>query len=188
VKIAISGSAGTGKTTLARALAQRHECVLINEGYDDFFDQQYNFIRSRRELKRRILSLVESKHESEAQYSAFVADRCPADLFNLWMTQGFGEDQKMTGTLYGRCRVIVEKYDRVIVLPWNAIPLKQLEKAENRRRKMNPWHQLYNHANIIGLLHQWVMPSKLLPIPHGVTTVAERVEMVGDAARDLGER
>mgnify|MGYP003640575168 CR=1 FL=1 len=106
MKVAISGSAGTGKTTLAR---------------DDFFDERYNYIQSRSELKRRIVSLLESKHRLEQEQESFVVDRCPVDLFNLWMAQGFGDDQKSTGALYSQCRKYIEKYDRVIVLPWSAI-------------------------------------------------------------------
>tara|TARA_R110002096_G_scaffold421604_1_gene627475 strand:- start:530 stop:1090 length:561 start_codon:yes stop_codon:yes gene_type:complete len=178
MKVAISGSAGTGKTTLARALAEQWGCVLVEEGYDDFFDERYNYIQSRSELKRRIVSLLESKHRLEQEQESFVVDRCPVDLFNLWMAQGFGDDQKSTGALYSQCRKYIEKYDRVIVLPWSAIPLKQLEHSESRRRTMNCWHQLYNHANIIGLLHQWVVPAKLLPMPFNASTLTERVDFV----------
>jgi adenylate kinase family enzyme len=175
VKIAISGSAGIGKTTLASALAECRGCRLIEEGYDGLFDSDAGFIKSRSRLRREILSLLEMKNALEEEAEAFVADRCAVDLFNLWMSRGFGDDQELTGCLYQRCRRYVEKYDFVFVLPWSAIPLRQIGLPVNRRRAMNPWSQLYNHANVIGLLHQWLPSTRLVPIPFGLIELRERV-------------
>ena len=175
MKIAVSGSAGVGKTTFAVALAECRGCRLIEEGYDGFFGSDAGFIKSRAQLRRKILALLELKNSLEEEAEAFVADRCAVDLFNLWMSRGFGEDQKITGCLYQRCRQYVAKYDVVFVLPWRAIPLRQIELPENRRRAMNPWSQLYNHANVIGLLHQWLPPARLVPIPFGLRDLRRRV-------------
>ncbi len=175
VKIAISGSAGVGKTTLASALAHCYGCRLIEEGYDGLFDPHADFIRPRSRLRREILCLLEQKNSRESEAGSFVADRCAVDLFNLWMSRGFGDDQELTAWLYQHCRRYVEKYDFVFVPPWSAIPLRQIDLPVNRRRAMNPWSQLYNHANVIGLLHQWLPAARLVPIPFGLQDLRERV-------------
>lgn len=175
MKIAVSGSAGVGKTTLAGALAQCCGCQLIEEGYDRLFDPHADFIKPRSRLRREILSLLEQKNSRESEAGSFVADRCAVDLFNLWMSCGFGEDQELTGRLYQRCRRYVEKYDFVFVPPWSAIPLRQIDLPVNRRRSMNHWSQLYNHANVIGLLHQWLPATRLVPIPFGLQELRDRV-------------
>ena len=175
VKVAISGSAGIGKTTFARALAERCGCRLIEEGYDGLFGADARFLPSRMRLRHEILAVLERKNAREDDVPAFVADRCAVDLFNLWMSRGFGDDERMTGWLYQRCRRYMAKYDVVFVLPWSAIPLRQIATPVNRRRSLNPWFQLYNHANVIGLLHQWLPPARLIPMPYRLSGLHERV-------------
>jgi len=190
VKIAISGCAGIGKTTLASALAQRHKVQLVEEGYDGFFNSDFDFIKSPRQLKRKILGVLEKKNDLEDQASSFIADRCAVDLFNLWMANGLGADQKSTSRLYQRCRAYTDKYDFVFVLPWSAIPLKQISAPARRRRTMSAWFQLHNHANIIGLLHQWLPPERLVPIPFHLVDLEKRLEFASDkiALRNLTDR
>lgn len=175
MKVAIAGSAGIGKTTLARALADRYGCRLIEEGYDKLFGPDAEFLHSHVQLGREIVSLLERKHSLENEAAVFVADRCAVDLFNLWMSCGFGIDEKATGWLYRRCRRYSAKYDFVFVLPWSAIPLRQIAAPAPRRRSMNPWFQLYSHANVIGLLHQWLPAARLVPVPFSLNALDERV-------------
>ena len=180
VKVAISGSAGIGKTTFARALAERRGCRLIEEGYDGLFGADARFLSSRTRLRHEILAVLERKNAREDAAPAFVADRCAVDLFNLWMSRGFGDDERMTGWLYQRCRHYMAKYDFVFVLPWSAIPLRQIAAPVNRRRSLNPWFQLYNHANVIGLLHQWLPPRRLIPMPYRLSALHDRVAFACD--------
>jgi hypothetical protein len=186
MKIAISGSAGTGKTTVVTALAKAFDIPSIDEDYDEFFDEHCNLLNPPQRLKSRILVTFDAKNRQEDSFPDFVADRCPVDLFNLWMTRGFGRDQKLTAMFYDRCRWAMKKYDYVVVLPWGAIPLKQIAEPGLRRRTMNPWSQLHNHANVIGLVHQWVQPEKLVPIPFALSRVCDRVDyLVGKFSNRL---
>ncbi len=186
VRLAISGSAGTGKTTLASELAARYNCALVGEHYDDFFDEDHDFVKPASQLQKRISETLEAKNKLENGYGNFVADRCPVDLFNLWLSRGFGGEQQKTVDLYRRCRSYIQKYDVVVVLPWSALPLVQLDNGSGRRRRvLNSWTQLYNHSTMIGLLHQWVSVSRLLPIPFAIAEVQARVGFVMKA---LGEK
>ncbi len=177
MKLAISGSAGTGKTSLLKGIAEQIQYPVIEELYDDFFDHHGEFITPDSSLQRGIFTTLEAKHALETGHPKFIADRCPADLFNLWLSRGFAQNQKSTADLYRRCRSYMNKYDYIIVLPWSALPLSQIKGQQTtRKRVMNPWIQLHNHAAIIGLLQQWVPATKLLPIPYALTGITSRVE------------
>ncbi len=94
MKIAISGSAGTGKTTLATALAAKRGCSFVAENFDNFFDDNAAFIKPARRLQQRIIATLEQKDAIENDCGDFVADRCAIDLFNLWLSPGYGVSQK----------------------------------------------------------------------------------------------
>ncbi len=176
-KLTVSGSAGVGKTTLAKGLAERLNVDLIEEHYDGFFDDYGQFIKPPAKLRRRIFEVLDSKHGFEGESGEFVSDRCPVDLFNLWLSRGFAKYQEETRELQRRCREYLKKYDAIIVLPWGQLTLRQLDKAtEKRRRVMNPWVQFHNHSTITGLLCQWIHLSRLIPIPAGVHNHHARIE------------
>jgi hypothetical protein len=182
MRIAISGSAGTGKSSLAKAIADRFECALVPECYDDFFTQNAEFIKPASQLKQLISNALERKNALESEHLKFVADRCPVDLFNLWLSRGFATNRNNTAELYQRCRSYMAKYDFIVVLPWSALPLQQLSgHATNRRRVMNLWTQLHNHSTIIGLLQQWVPQERLLPIPYPMIDINARAAAVSAA-------
>jgi hypothetical protein len=186
MKIAVSGSAGTGKTSLATAIATKGGYSIVDENYDEFFEDDYQFVQPASRLQRRILDTLERKNEFENEYRSFVADRCPVDLFNLWLGRGFGNNQRKTTDLYNRCRSYICKYDVIVVLPWSALPLVQVDRDDGpRRRVLNPWSQLYNHSTMIGLLQQWVPPNRLLPVPFNIVDIQARVDFI---TRSISEK
>ncbi len=177
MKLALSGSAGVGKTTLAKELAVRLNADFIEEHYSGFFDEVGNFVEPPATLRNKIFNVLEYKHNLEHGSNGFVSDRCPVDIFNLWLSRGFARYQDETADLYRKCRAYMKGYDAVVVLPWGQIPLQQVEEAgENRRRIMNPWTQLHNHSVIAGLLIQWLPISKIIPIPAHIKDLRSRVE------------
>jgi predicted ATPase len=179
LKIAISGCAGIGKTTLATDLAEYFNVEIINESYERFFNENGSFISPPKLLQQKIIDVLHEKHKCEDKAGSFISDRCPIDLFNLWLSRGFAKNQKRTLELSQHCRAYVKKYDFIIVLPWGSIPLQQIdEHNDNRRRVMNPWTQFHNHSVIIGLCQQWVPSSKLLPVSGNLKNHKERLELV----------
>ncbi|MES9858356.1 MAG: AAA family ATPase [Sedimenticola sp.] len=179
MKIAIAGSAGVGKTTLATALADKYKALLVKEQYEIFFNKDGGFLKSDKVLSSRITEVLDLKHKQESTMERVVSDRCPVDLFNLWLSRGFARYQDETMALYKMCRSYVEKYDFIVVLPWGSIPLRQITDTGSKRvRVMNSWTQLHNHSSIIGLCHQWVLPRKLIPVPNHIKGHELRVDYV----------
>lgn len=182
MKLAISGSAGVGKTSLAVALAQQLQVPCIGEGYDVFYQQGGKVIEPESRLAEAIISVANDKFSQEKQAGDFVADRCPVDLFNMWLGLGFAKEQKATEQFFQLCRVRVRNYDRVIILPWNGIPLQQLDgRLEKRQRQMNPWVQFHNQSTLIGIAKQWIPQNRILVIPAAITGEEERLSYVTKA-------
>lgn len=170
MRIAISGSAGVGKSTLAAALADRLGVPLIEEHYERFFEPSGRFKRPPPRVRQLIWEVLEQ------ETSDSVSDRCPVDLFNLWLTRGFARRARETEDFQRRCVECLATYDFVVIVPWGRFPLSQTDpETTNRRRVMNPWVQFHSHSTIIGLIRQWIPPKRILPVPAQLADLDARV-------------
>jgi len=166
------------KTTLAAALAAKYGTVMVSEQYDGLFQIERGNADPVSTLRWKVSALLDAKHAEEEALPCFFADRGPVDLFNLWMTAGLGRDQSRTADFYNRCRAYVRKYDYIVIPAWGAIPFTQIKDPGNRRRSMNAWYRLHNHASVIGLWRQWVAPEKLLPVPYRLVRLDDRIAYI----------
>lgn len=186
VRVAISGCAGTGKSTLAVALADALGIACIPESFDPLFEYPGSFKGPPECLRRRFFRVLDAKEAQEAACGDFVVDRCPVDLFNLWMAKGLWKsaDAETMG-FHHRCRSLMVRYDRLVLLPHGVLPLRQLgPEAGSRRRVMNPWVQFHNQAGIIGLSSLWLASEKLLPVPASLPSSGARVRYLLSRLRD----
>lgn len=184
MKIAIAGSAGSGKTTLAKALAARLEFVYIAENYEAFFDQPGKFNSPPHLLSRAFIEVLEKKRTLELQAGSFVADRCPVDLFHLWLRKNLFQLEEETRQYYDQCQAYCRDYDFIILSAWGCLDLTPLpDKASPQKRVMNPWVQLSNHASISGLASMWLPAERIIHLPQQKATVAKNVQMVLEAIK-----
>ena len=79
MKIAVSGSAGVGKTTFSRQLAEDLNVSHIAEGYDEFYDESGHVIQPHKRLAEAMVTLANKKFALEKRAGRFVSDRCPVD-------------------------------------------------------------------------------------------------------------
>ncbi len=150
MRIVISGPAGSGKTTLARALAAHTGLPLIDEGLSAIYQAKGAF----RELAARPQTppkLIEQAllrwmsacfdwlDERDRQYrqaGSFIADRWEADLLGVWL-RVFTRYRPDTATLRIH-RMMLERaatLDLAIVLPWRDIAVEAVNEQGLRRQQ-----------------------------------------------------
>jgi len=160
VRIAFTGSGGTGKTTLLEELNKELEYPVIGEGirewlkengYDDFKDLGLEGTVQMQEdtLKRKI--------EIESELQSFVADRTTVDNlsyalrwigslnpdYDTWMAQ-YVTNAMLHANL---------NYDLIFLLPWGELPL-----VNDGTRSTKEWYQYMMQAIIERHIYMLEMP------------------------------
>lgn len=132
LKIVISGAVGSGKTTLANALAQRLNLPVLPENMAPLYQalatyQQAirapNISRASKHEKAQLLmtcfsNWVNKRHVLYTQHSGFIADRWEADMLDLWLKLFADlpcDDQTMI--LLADMRQKAERFDCAVMLP-----------------------------------------------------------------------
>jgi len=150
-RIAISGSAGTGKSTLARRMAAELGVPCIPEGMREYLERTGTSLRrlGHAGLKKLVVALWEERQEAEARATGgFVADRAAHDFGAFWIYYGFAADDPLTHRILAET-LDASRYDRVYLLPWGAIPLEA-----DGVRTPNRWTQLHMQLVLEGLLRR----------------------------------
>lgn len=173
-RIALSGSAGTGKTTLGEALARELGVPFIEEGMRARLEaglQLWTFTEEQhRALLRELWS--EQREAEEAASSGFVSDRSAVDFAAFWLHYNLIDDEAQTEAFLERMRRDARHHDLVVLCPWGALPL-----VDDGVRSTNRWLQLRYHAIVEGLHAEWTAPRELFRVP-ARAGVEERVEVV----------
>ena len=164
MKIALSGSAGTGRTTIARKLSQivgypsltnLAKSILRDDGFKygmGLTVEQFLCTPDRQGM------LAENKRVMESHYDDFVTDRSWLDLA-AYCVQGMLEKEKFDiSEFLNECQEEVEKYDIIIHIPWGRQPLES-----NGTRTIDPWFQFIIDSIICRLAMLWDV--KLISVP-----------------------
>lgn len=173
MRIAITGSAGTGKSTLSQALGRALGLPVVPEGMREYLERTGVDLHTlgHEGLKSLVIGLWEERRPLEER-AGFVADRCSVDFAAFWLYYRFEVDPR-TEDLQRDFRAHAGRYDRVIVLPYGAIPL-----AADGVRSANRWTQLHYQLLLEGLLARLVPPERLLRVPASLGGLDERVGWV----------
>lgn len=176
-RIALSGSAGTGKTTLARALAARLDLPYIEEGFRERVKRGLKMYkldeRQRRELMR---DMWEEQRERElAATEGFVSDRSCVDFAAFWLHYDLMDAVDDTREFMEFMGAEVERVDLILLCPWGVLPLEP-----DGVRSTNPWLQLRYQSLLEGMHLRYTPAEKLVRVPE-TDDLERRLEAVSAA-------
>ena len=170
MKIALSGSAGTGRTTIAKRIASAinynpltnlAKSLLKDEGFRYGTDETVEEFLA---TPVRQLKLFQLKQMKESELENFVTDRSWIDLA-AYCIQGMQTRTDFDiSSFIEDCRTEVEKYDAIIHIPWGRQPLQP-----NGTRTINPWFQFVIDSIICRLANQWQI--QMIEIDGGLANV-----------------
>lgn len=125
-RLALSGSAGTGKTTLGRRLAAELGIPYIEEGMRRRIEQGLAWHELRRDQQLALIEELwaEQLAAEEAAPDGFVADRSSYDYAAFWLHYDFHADRLDTSDRFEAWCAAGQRYDRILLLPWGVLPLE----------------------------------------------------------------
>lgn len=164
-RIALTGSAGTGKTTLGRALSAATGLPYIPEGMRERIEAGLDLHTLGRDGLRALIGELWAEQRARedaaiAQHGGFVADRSPVDYAAFYLTYGFVEPADAPDAFFAATAAPLAALDALVVLPWGALPL-----AADGVRTPNPWTQRRFQATVEGLAARAVPADRLLWLP-----------------------
>lgn len=186
VRLALSGSAGVGKSTLGQAVAKELGVEYIPEGMRSRLEKGLD-IRSLSHSEMQALVeelwVEQSAKENEliAAGLGFVADRSPIDFLAFWMNYGFVHDADASSVFFEKARSRIEIFDRIVLLPFGLLPLQ-----DDSVRSINPWIQRRFQSTVRGLLEEEVGAPRFVHLPD-LVELEERVRWCIDLVHRAGE-
>ena len=177
-RLALAGSAGTGKTTLGQRLAQDFNVPFLEEGMRARLEAGLDLhTLDIEQLVELVESLWQEQRTNEAEaistHGGFVSDRSSVDFAAFWLHYGFAHDRDRAAAFIRDTISHAEAYDGIIVLPWNALPL-----VADGYRSTNPWIQKRYQALLEGLLHRDVSSSCTHLLPTDCLSIEDRMRWV----------
>ena len=159
-KIALSGSAGTGKSTLVETVGRELGIPVIPEFAREIAEEM-----SQPNIQSMPLGvfytfqvkILEAKLAEEAKHDQFIADRCTAD--NLaYLLRRCGEHLDVSDYMH-KCIEHLKSYDLIIFVPWDSIPIEN-----DGFRDINPYSRYTIHCLILGILHDNNIPYIVMKV------------------------
>lgn len=165
MRIGIIGSAGTGKTTLAKALAKHLQvtyvpdavlAVLKDRGRDSW---QGVVAGDRRRIREDALR---RKISAEAQEESFVSDKTVIDYLAYWLQNQSEQELRVVNEEFlDQCKEAAKRYDVLVLLPYR----DDVSYAVGRNQ--DPVHNLKVAAHKLGLLILLGLPYVQAPYQFG---------------------
>jgi hypothetical protein len=187
MKIALTGTAATGKTTLAVALVRQLDVVLLEENLRAVVAALIALKQIRRDgnddtgakntARRACLNWLNESRAQAQSLTGFVADRTAADIFMRWTSFRLSRNEAEFWRLFRRCKTQMSQLDWIVVPPLKRMGNDETNEAGIRRTESHDL-RFYDHSSIIGILLQMVPAKRLIFIPDRAVTVEQRLAFV----------
>ena len=178
MRIAITGSAGTGKTALGQALAEHLNIAFVDDGLRRRIEAGLAFNKLDRPAIKTLL--VELANQSQAElalaermHGGGVIERCSLDFLVLWLYHRLADDDQQTAAVMRQAVRDLASYDAIIIMPWGVLPL-----VDDGVRAANPWVQLHFQALLEGLAQAHVVAANLFCLPAEIAAPQARLDWV----------
>jgi nicotinamide riboside kinase len=143
VRIAFSGSGGTGKTSLLTELNKELDYPVIGEGIREWLDE-HNFDDFKDMALKDVVQMQEDtlkrKMDIESELQSFIADRTTVDNLTYALRWIGSEDKDydtwMAQYITHAMNHANINYDIIFLLPWGEIPL-----VDDGTRSTKQWYQ-----------------------------------------------
>lgn len=173
-RVALSGSSGTGKTTLGIRLAQALEVPFIDEAFRRRVEAGLDVHALGRDGFRALMwelwhELLDAEAMAVAEAGGFVSDRSSVDFAAFWLHYHFNDQRQETERFLTETLGHAVRYDRIVTLPWGVLPL-----VDDGVRYTNRWVQRHFQATVEGLLFREVDAGRVLWLGE-VTDLEERL-------------
>lgn len=161
-KIALSGSAGTGKTTLGRKLAEELGVAFIEERMRRRLESGFDLHGMSSDDWRALMrdDWEAQRADEERAIDGFVSDRSSLDYAAFWLHYGLHEEIEATERWVERMTSEARRYDRIVLFPWGSLPIEN-----DGVRSTNRWTQLRFQSILEGLAQRFASDGKLVRVP-----------------------
>lgn len=189
MKIAFTGTSGIGKTTIAKALADRYSLRLVGEEIDKLayaIDVLKKTPRDKtKELNKSIERFLKSLDDwlsDRMKYFesdlCFIEDRFCIDAINFLASSGigkFGDD--LVKDLVVKCAQYSTIYDLVVVPPIQDFTTFQYRNHDGLYRNNTLASKIIQQSAYIGLLEQFCAAPRLYLTPN-LKTIDQQIEAI----------
>lgn len=185
MRLSITGAAGIGKTTLARALAEHYAVPVLAEDFGGIV-RAFNTPPSSGESgvsQWRAACRAACRdwlRKRETQYRAhpgFVEDRCAIDILFRWLLENLSDaDNGETQRMIELTRALLATTDFVVIPP---LALTEQVQNEEGLVRVGSFSRLFRAQSLaLGIAGQLLEPSRLIVIPDDRQTLEERMRFV----------
>lgn len=198
MRIAFTGTSGTGKSTLAKALAERLSLPLLSEDHQEIL-RAVSLLQTARSQGREVehelngcrkalLGWLDQRESDQEEKAAFVADRFSVDIAAAWLSFDLSQgDDDDAAKLIARCRRQAILFDAIIAPSPQGVSYT-LQNEGGITRQVSLTRRIMSHSLLLGLSLQWAK-GKLIVIPEAVTVLEERLHFVsGQLGLSSGEQ
>lgn len=185
MRLSITGAAGIGKTTLARALAEHFGVPVLTEDFSRIVRAfntppppgESGVSQWRAACRAACCGWLRQR---EIQYCAnpgFVEDRCAIDILLRWLLENLSDsDNGETGRMIEATRALVAMTDFVVIPPLLPAAPGRNEDGLVRAGSLSRVYRAQSLA--LGIAVQLVAPARLICLPDHLQTVGARVDFV----------